>query len=108
MASDILHLKEGHILMARANSGFFEPIAKDIEYINGELQGMEITKGSFLYDFVAFIRFSERKEITSGKLLGQVKDGFLDLPQWVFSLKALDITSRMMAEKLIGVFSRQS
>lgn len=108
MASDILHLEDSNVIMAKANTGFYEPIAYDIKNINGEVQGKEICKGSFLYDFIMFIRYSERKEITSGKNVGKYKEGFLDLFQWVFALKALGVSERMMAEKLIGVFSRQS
>ena len=108
MASDILHLEEAKILMAKSNTGFYEPIAYDTEVINGEIQGKEVCKGTFLYDFIMFIRYSEKKEITSGKNVGEYKEGFLDLFQWIFALKALGVSERMMAEKLIGVFSRQS
>ena len=108
MANDVLHLKDSNILMARASSGFYEPIAYNIKEIDGDVQGNEIVRGSFIYDFIAFIRFSERKEISSGKRVGEFKDGFLDLFQWIFALKALNLSERMMAEKLIGVFSRQS
>ena len=55
-----------------------------------------------------FIRFSERKKIISGKNRGKLRDGFAETYQWVYALKALGITERMNAERLIGVFSRQS
>ena len=55
-----------------------------------------------------FIKRSERKIITSGKNLGKYRDGFAEIYQYIYALKALGITARMNSEKLLGVFSRQS
>ena len=107
-SNDTLYLQDIGVLFLRASTGFFEPIAYDCKIINGEIQGTEVKKGSFIYDFIMYIRFSERKKITSGKKFGTYHDGFLDLFQWIFALKALKITSKMNADKLIGVFARQS
>ena len=106
---DTLYLEEGKMILARADTGFFEPIVYNVEETSdGSVQGVEINKGSFFYDFIMFIRFSERKKITSGKNVGKYRNGFLELFQYVFAFKALGMADRMMAEKLIGVFSRQS
>jgi hypothetical protein len=105
---DTLYIEEMGVLFTRASTGFFEPIAYECKKVNGEIQGKEILKGSFLYDFIMFIRFSERKQKTSGKKFGEYKDGFLEIFQWIFALKTLSVSERLMAEKLIGVFSRQS
>lgn len=96
------------VLFVRASTSFFEPVAYDCKVVDGEIQGKEIKKGSFIYDFIMFIRYSERKKISSGKNFGKTKDGFLEIFQWIFALKALGMSERLMAEKLIGVFSRQS
>lgn len=107
-SNDTLYMEEIGVLFLRASTGFFEPVAYNCKIINGEIQGQEIKKGSFIYDFIMYIRYSERKQITSGKKFGKYHDGFLDLFQWIFALKALGMADRMQAEKLIGVFSRQS
>ena len=103
-----LYLEKEKLLFGRARSGFFEPVGYNVENNNGDLSGEEIMKGSFFHDFIMFIRFSERKKVTSGKLRGTLRDGFAETYQWVFAFKALGITRNMNAEQLIGVFSRQS
>jgi hypothetical protein len=108
VSKNTLYLNEEKILFGRAKSGFFEPMGYNVDIKDGEFVGEKITKGSFLNDFVMFIRFSERKKITSGKNRGKLRDGFAETYQWVYALKALGITERMNAERLIGVFSRQS
>ena len=108
MASDILYLKKEKLLLNRASTGFYEPIGYNVEAIDGFFQGEEIVKNSFFHDFIMYIRFSERKKITSGKNRNKFRDGFAEIYQWVYAFKALGITRNMNAEQLIGVFSRQS
>lgn len=107
-SNNILYMQDIKTLFVRATTGFFEPVAYNCKEVNGEHEGMEILKGDFIYDFLIFIRYSERKEKMSGKKLFKIEDGFLDVFQWSFALKALGLAERMDAEKLIGVFSRQS
>ena len=108
MASDILYLENEHLLFNRASTGFYEPIGYNVINANGDLSGEEILKNTFFHDFIMFIRFSERKKITSGKKRNKMRDGFAEIYQWVYAFKALNITKNMNAEQLIGVFSRQS
>lgn len=107
-SNDTLFLEKEKIYFSRASTGFYEPIAYDVQIEKGEMTGKEIKKGSFLFDFIMYIRFSERKKITSGKNRNKYRDGFAEIYQWVYAFKALGITARMNAEQLIGVFSRQS
>lgn len=108
IGNDTLYLKDYKMIMARGTTGFYEPIILNVEQDrSGNFSGQEIAKGSFYYDFLAFIKFSEKKIVTSGKDIGKVKEGFAEIYQYIYAFKALSIAERMNGEKLIGVFSRQ-
>lgn len=104
-SENTLFLEKEGIVMSRGSSGYFEPIAYNVDEFGN---GKEIVKGSFFYDFIMFIKYSERKLVSSGKNMGRYQEGFAEIYQYIYALKALAITGRMNSEKLIGVFSRQS
>lgn len=103
---DVLYLEDADLLLARGSNDFYEPIVHSINKDTGE--GTELTRGDFFYDFLMFIKFSEKKKISSGKNIGKYKEGFAEIYQYYYAFKALGLASRMQAERLIGVFSRQA
>jgi hypothetical protein len=106
---ETVFIKEHGILFARAENGFLEPTHVNCEVDGDRFYGEEIVRGSFLFDFIMFIRFSERKKITSGKKnFGKFRDGFFEVYQWIIAIFMLFSISNMNADRIITVISRQA
>ena len=104
---DTVYLKDYKLLLARSDNGFFEPTHYDCEYVDGKLIGAEIVEGDFLYDFIMYIRFSERKKkIIKNKVY--YTNGFFEIYQWVTAIHNLLSLSRENSQRLITVLARQS
>ena len=104
-----LYLKDYGVRFTRAKNGFFEPILRNIKKTNnGEMYGIEIVKGRIYYDFLMYIKYSERKIINTGKNIGQIRTGFAEIYQYIFAFKALSLMEKMNSDKLIATFARQA